>query len=97
MADNSSQAAARTRRGFLGAFIASIASGLVIVLLWLVSRNAPSAGRDPHLTPFVVVPTRPPVTPSPALSTVTPTVTRSMTATPVRTGPTVTPTIPGIM
>jgi hypothetical protein len=43
----------RTRRGFLGAAIASLVSGLVIALLWLISRRAPSAGRDPALTATV--------------------------------------------
>src|SRR3954469_4206029 len=96
MEDDGSEATARTRRGFLGAFAASIVSALVIVLLWLVSRNGPSAGRDPKLTPFVVVPTRPAITPSPTFSAITPTASSSTWATPVRTRPTATPTIAGI-
>lgn len=49
---------ATTRRGFVGAVIAAAASALVIVLLWLISRGAPSAGRDPSLTPEMPLPTR---------------------------------------
>ena len=36
-----------TRRGFLGTAVTAIVSALVIGLLWLISRGAPSAGVDP--------------------------------------------------
>jgi len=36
-----------TRRGFLGAVATAVFSALVIGFLWLISRNAPSAGTDP--------------------------------------------------
>ena len=51
---------ATTRRGFIGAVIAAGVSALVIALLWLISRNAPSAGRDPSQTPQAPLPTRVP-------------------------------------
>ncbi len=67
--DNSrSDAATSTRRGFLGAALASLGAALLIGLLWMVSHNAPSAGRDPAYTPPVLAPTRaptPPVSPAP--------------------------------
>lgn len=47
-----------TRRGFLGAVITAIASALVIAVLWLISRGAPSAGTDPAYVPPGVVPPR---------------------------------------
>jgi hypothetical protein len=40
---------ALTRRGFIGAALAAIGSAIVIALLWLIARNAPSAGSDPAL------------------------------------------------
>lgn len=42
---------ARTRRGFIGALVTAVLSALLIALLWLFARRAPSAGRDPDLTP----------------------------------------------
>jgi len=60
-----SDAAASTRRGFLGAMLVSLGAALLIGLLWIVSRNAPSAGRDPAFTAPVLAPTR---TPTPAVS-----------------------------
>lgn len=51
---------ARTRRGFLGALLAALSSALVIALLWLLSRGAPSAGRDPNWTMPAPVPTNTP-------------------------------------
>lgn len=42
---------ARTRRGFVGALLTALGSALLLLLLWLVSRGAPSAGRDPEFTP----------------------------------------------
>jgi hypothetical protein len=61
-------AAIRTRRGFLGALLTGVASVLLVALHWLVSRRAPSAGRDPNLTPPTLLPTRVP-TPAPAAGT----------------------------
>jgi hypothetical protein len=49
-----------TRRGFLGAAVAAIASAVVIGLLWLISRGAPSAGIDPAYKPPAAVPTATP-------------------------------------
>ena len=49
---------ARTRRGFLQALLVSIGVLLVVGTIWLVSRGAPSAGRDPEFTPPAIVPTR---------------------------------------
>ncbi len=43
---------ARTRREFIGALATAVLSALLIGLLWLFSRRAPSAGRDPVLTPL---------------------------------------------
>jgi hypothetical protein len=45
-----------TRRGFLGAAVMAIMSALVIGLLWLISRGAPSAGTDPAYVPPAEVP-----------------------------------------
>jgi hypothetical protein len=46
-----------TRRGFLGAAVTTVVSAVVIGLLWLISREAPSAGTDPAYVPPIVVPT----------------------------------------
>ncbi|MFN8663773.1 MAG: twin-arginine translocation signal domain-containing protein [Thermomicrobiales bacterium] len=46
-----------TRRGFLGAVVTTVVSAVVIGLLWLISREAPSAGTDPAYVPPIVVPT----------------------------------------
>lgn len=43
--------AARTRRGFLGALLAALASALAIVIVWLIARGSPSSGRDPAWPP----------------------------------------------
>ncbi|MDQ3225047.1 MAG: hypothetical protein M3Q50_00255 [Chloroflexota bacterium] len=48
----------RTRRELLGALAVSIVAALTIAVFWLISRNAPRAGRDPNLTPPAYVPTR---------------------------------------
>jgi hypothetical protein len=45
-----------TRRGFLGAAATAIVSALVIGLLWLIARDAPSAGTDPVYVPPAEVP-----------------------------------------
>jgi hypothetical protein len=50
----------RAGQGITGAVIVGLVSLLVIGVLWGVSRNAPSAGRDPNMTPLVLVPTRTP-------------------------------------
>ena len=49
-----------TRRGFLGAVVTAAVSALVIGFLWLISRNAPSAGTDPVFAPPAAVPTAEP-------------------------------------
>jgi hypothetical protein len=46
-----------TRREFLGASVVAIGSALLVGILWLVARRAPSATRDPHMTPQELVPT----------------------------------------
>ncbi len=58
------EANARTRRGFLSAVVVSLASALIVGLLWLIARRAPSAGRDPDLTPPAFAPTRSAPTPT---------------------------------
>jgi hypothetical protein len=50
-----------TRRGFLGAVVTATLSALVIGVLWLISRDAPSSGTDPAYEPPVVVPTAAPI------------------------------------
>ena len=50
----------RMWRGFTGAVIVGIVSLLLVGVLWGISRSAPSAGRDPNMTPLVLVPTRTP-------------------------------------
>jgi hypothetical protein len=57
---------ATTRRGFLGAVLATVIAALIVGLLWLAARDAPSAGRDPQLTPPLYLPTRPAPTTTPA-------------------------------
>jgi hypothetical protein len=59
----------RMRHGFTAALLAGLASLLLIGGLWVVSREAPSAGRDPNMTPLVLVPTR---TPTPAATPAVP-------------------------
>lgn len=49
-----------TRRGFLGAVIAAVISAAIIGVLWLVARDAPSAGTDPNFVEPALVPTRVP-------------------------------------
>ncbi|MBW3631520.1 MAG: hypothetical protein KY456_00690 [Chloroflexi bacterium] len=49
-----------TRREFLGAAVVAIGSALLVGILWLIARRAPSATRDPEMTPPALVPTRPP-------------------------------------
>jgi hypothetical protein len=41
--------------GARGALLAIVASGLLIVGLWLLAREAPSAGTDPRLAPTATV------------------------------------------
>lgn len=65
------EALTRTRRGFLGAVLASIGALLAVGLVWLVSRNAPSAGRDPEWTLPALAPTRTPATATPAPPAIT--------------------------
>lgn len=45
------------RQGFLGLLGVSLAAMLLIGLLWLLARGAPSAGRDPNLALPALVPT----------------------------------------
>ena len=47
-------------RGFAGVVVVVVCALLLLGALWFVSRDAPSAGRDPNLTPFVLLPTRTP-------------------------------------
>ncbi|MFT4037065.1 MAG: hypothetical protein QM692_02695 [Thermomicrobiales bacterium] len=49
-----------TRRGFFGAVVTAVISAALIGLLWLVARNAPSAGTDPHFEEPALVATRVP-------------------------------------
>ena len=48
------------RRGFAGVVITGACALLLLGALWFVSRDAPSAGRDPNLEPFILLPTRTP-------------------------------------
>ena len=48
-----------TRRGFVPALLAAIGAALVVGLAWLVSRDAPSSGRDPEFMSPALAPTRP--------------------------------------
>jgi hypothetical protein len=41
----------RTRRNLIGAALTALGSALIVVILWLISRGAPSAGRDPAWPP----------------------------------------------
>jgi hypothetical protein len=62
------------RRGFLGAVAVSIAAAAIVGLLWSAAREAPSAGRDPNLTPPMLLATRAPQpTSTPAATVPTPT------------------------
>jgi len=54
------------------ALIVTIVSALLIGFLWAISRDAPSAGRDPHMTPLVPVATRAPTPAATPLATATP-------------------------
>jgi hypothetical protein len=47
----------RARRGLLGAIVAGLGAALLVAVLWLAARDAPSAGRDPNLTQPMSVPT----------------------------------------
>ena len=60
---------ARTRRGFLQALLVSIGVLLAVGTIWLVSRGAPSAGRDPEFTPPAIAPTRAATTVAPDAET----------------------------
>ena len=51
-------------RDVRAAAIVTIVSALLIGFLWVISRDAPSAGRDPNLTPLVPVATRAPTIPA---------------------------------
>jgi hypothetical protein len=48
------------RRDARAAVAVTVIAALLIGFLWLISRDAPSAGRDPNLTPLVPVATRVP-------------------------------------
>lgn len=71
--EDARMAMAHTRRGFVGAALASLVSALVVALLWLLARGAPSAGRDPNLTRPMRLPTRTPTPVTPASATPRPT------------------------
>jgi hypothetical protein len=45
------------RRGFLQALLVSVGALLAVGLTWLISRGAPSAGRDAEFTPPAPAPT----------------------------------------
>jgi hypothetical protein len=47
----------RARRGLLGAVAAGLGAALLVAVLWVAARDAPSAGRDPNLTQPMLVPT----------------------------------------
>ena len=47
-----------TRRGLMQSLAAAIGAVVVVAVVWLVSRNAPSAGRDPEFTPPAMAPSR---------------------------------------
>lgn len=65
-AGNDEPAHVLARRGVLQSLLAAIGALLVVGLVWIVSRDAPSAGRDPEFTPPVLAPTRPAATATPA-------------------------------
>lgn len=48
------------RRDARAAIIVTVVAALLVGFLWLISRDAPSAGRDPNFTPLVPVATRVP-------------------------------------
>lgn len=54
------------KRGLTGVLIVGLLSLLLIGVLWAVSREAPSASRDPNMTPLRIERTR---TPTPVAST----------------------------
>jgi hypothetical protein len=56
-------------RDFRAAAVVTVVSALLIVFLWLISHNAPSAGSDPNLTPLVAVSTRVPTRVATAVGT----------------------------
>ena len=64
-AGNDETVHALARRGFLQSLLAAIGALLVVGLGWIVSRDAPSAGRDPEFTPPALAPTRPAATATP--------------------------------
>jgi len=45
------------RRGFLQALLVAVGAMLTVGLAWLISRGAPSAGRDAEFTPPAPAPT----------------------------------------
>lgn len=64
-----------TRREVIGATLVAGVAALVVGILWLVSRGAPSATRDPGMTPPELVPTPTPTpmpTPTATVATLTP-------------------------
>lgn len=61
-AGNDESAHTLVRRGFLQSLLAAIGALLVVGMAWIVSRDAPSAGRDPEFTPPMLAPTRPAAT-----------------------------------
>jgi hypothetical protein len=60
------------RKDVRAALIVTLVSALLIGLLWFISRDAPSAGRDPNMTPLVPVATRMPTRPATPLPLATP-------------------------
>ena len=63
-----------TRREVIGATLVAGAAALVVGILWLVSRGAPSATRDPGMTLPALVPTPTPIpTPTAVAPVATPT------------------------
>src|SRR5215203_2822203 len=56
-----------TRRELVDATLVGVGAALLVGILWLVSRGAPSATRDPFMTQPVLVPTPTP-TPQPVAS-----------------------------
>jgi hypothetical protein len=47
-------------RGLTGSVVVIVCAAVLIGVLGLAARDAPSAGRDPQMTPLALVPTRVP-------------------------------------
>ncbi|MFN8592657.1 MAG: hypothetical protein U0031_14460 [Thermomicrobiales bacterium] len=56
--NDTQQTAPSHRSAFFGAVIVVLGAVLVIGVLWLAARGAPSSARDPQMTPLALVPTR---------------------------------------